>query len=132
MNTEEEKTQSRAQLVSATVEAYFELFVLMQSASIGHWLMHELTFSQAKAVIFLAAYKELTVSQLAKLLDIGKSAASILVQQLVERGLVSRSEHEIDRRYTVVRLSEKGTEIGAGRLKGTRAAMATLVKPSVR
>jgi DNA-binding MarR family transcriptional regulator len=37
------------------------------------------------------------------------------VQQLVERGLVTRTEDEADRRQTLVQLSEKGAEIGAGR-----------------
>ena len=63
----------------------------------------------------LAARKELTVSQLAKLLDVGKPTASVLVQQLVERELVTRMEDETDRRNTIVRLSPKGEEIGAGR-----------------
>jgi DNA-binding MarR family transcriptional regulator len=52
---------------------------------------------------------------LAKLLDVGNPTASILVQKLVERGLVTRTEDDADRRQTVVRLSEQGAEIGAGR-----------------
>jgi DNA-binding MarR family transcriptional regulator len=63
----------------------------------------------------LAARKELTVSQLAKALDVGNPTASLLVQQLVERGLVTRTEHTADRRHTILRLSLKGEEIGAGR-----------------
>jgi len=39
------------------------------------------------------------------------------VQQLVERELVTRTERETDRRHTIVRLSAKGEEIGAGRRK---------------
>jgi DNA-binding MarR family transcriptional regulator len=65
----------------------------------------------------LAARKELTVSQLARSLDVGNPTASILVQQLVERDLVTRTEHADDRRHTVIRLSPKGAEIGAGRRK---------------
>jgi DNA-binding MarR family transcriptional regulator len=77
--------------------------------------MLELTFAQARAVIILAARKELTVSQLAKLLGVGNPTASILVQQLVERGLVTRTEDASDRRQTVIRLSAQGQEIGSGR-----------------
>ena len=40
---------------------------------------------------------------------------SILIQKLVERGLVTHTEDDTDRRQTVVRLSELGAEIGAGR-----------------
>jgi DNA-binding MarR family transcriptional regulator len=46
---------------------------------------------------------------------VGNPTASLLVQKLVERGLVTRTEDETDRRQTVVRLSEKGADIGAGR-----------------
>lgn len=108
-------TESRDELIRASATAYMDLFVMMQSAAVAHWLMFELTFAQARALIILAAHKALTVSQLAKLLAIGNPAASTLVQQLVERGLVTRTEHEIDRRQTIVRLSEQGGEIGAGR-----------------
>jgi DNA-binding MarR family transcriptional regulator len=94
-----------------------DLFMTMQFNAVSHWLMLELTFAQARALFMLAARKELTVSQLAKLLDVGNSTASILVQQLVERELVTRTEHTTDRRHTIIRLSPKGEEIGAGRRK---------------
>jgi DNA-binding MarR family transcriptional regulator len=89
----------------------------MQFNAVSHWLMLELTFAQARALFMLAARKELTVSQLAKLLGVGNPTASILVQQLVERGLVTRAEHPSDRRHTIVRLSPEGAEIGSGRRK---------------
>ena len=109
------KEQNRPELVSTIVQAYMELFVAMQFNAVSHWLMLELTFAQARALFILAARKELTVSQLAKLLGVGNPTASILVQQLVERGLVTRTEHPTDRRHTIISLSQKGAEIGAGR-----------------
>lgn len=115
MKSDENETETREQLIGATVSAYMDLFVMMQSAAVAHWLMFELTFAQARALILLAAHKAVSVSQLARLLDVGNPTASVLVQQLVERGLATRTEHETDRRQTVVRLSEQGAEIGAGR-----------------
>jgi len=109
--------QTRPELISTIVQAYMDLFMTMQFNAVSHWLMLELTFAQARALFMLAARKELTVSQLAKLLGVGNPTASILVQQLVERGLVTRTEHTTDRRHTIVRLSPKGAEIGAGRRK---------------
>jgi DNA-binding MarR family transcriptional regulator len=109
--------QSRPELVNNIVQAYMDLFMTMQFNAASHWLMLELTFAQARALFMLAARKELTVSQLAKLLDVGNPTASILVQQLVERDLVTRTEHTTDRRHTIIRLSPKGAEIGAGRRK---------------
>jgi DNA-binding MarR family transcriptional regulator len=109
--------QDRSELVNTIVQAYMDLFMTMQFNAVSHWLMLELTFAQARALFMLAARKELTVSQLAKLLGVGNPTASILVQQLVERELVTRTEHPTDRRHTIIRLSPKGTEIGAGRRK---------------
>jgi DNA-binding MarR family transcriptional regulator len=116
--TQTESTElSRPELVKTIVQAYMDLFMTMQFNAASHWLMLELTFAQARALFMLAARKELTVSQLAKLLDVGNPTASILVQQLVERDLVTRTEHTTDRRHTILRLSPKGAEIGAGRRK---------------
>lgn len=112
------KEGSRPELVNTIIQTYMELFMTMQFNSVSHWLMLELTFAQSRALFMLAARKELTVGQLAKLLDVGKATASILVQQLVERGLVTRTEQETDRRHTILRLSPKGEEIGAGRREG--------------
>lgn len=115
MNQGKKDRQSRPELVNTIVQAYMDLFATMQFNAVSHWLMLELTFAQARALFMLAARKELTVSQLAKSLDVGNPTASILVQQLVERGLVTRTEHTADRRHTILKLSAKGEEIGAGR-----------------
>ena len=115
MRTTKNKDQSRPELISTIVQSYMDLFIAMQFNAVSHWLMLELTFAQARALFILAARKELTVSQLAKLLGVGNPTASILVQQLVERGLVTRTEHPTDRRHTILSLSPKGAEIGAGR-----------------
>jgi DNA-binding MarR family transcriptional regulator len=109
--------QSRSELVNTVVRAYMDLFITMQFNAVTHWLMLELTFAQARALFMLSARTELTVSQLAKLLGVGNPTASILVQQLVERELVTRTEHATDRRHTIIKLSSKGAEIGAGRQK---------------
>jgi DNA-binding MarR family transcriptional regulator len=115
MNQTQSREEIRPELVGTIVKAYMDLFMTMQFNSVSHWLMLELTFAQARALFMLAARKELTINQLAKLLDVGKSTASILVQQLVERDLVTRTEQATDRRHTIIRLSPKGEEIGAGR-----------------
>jgi len=117
MKSEKTTEQSRPELVNTIVKAYMDLFITMQFNAVSHWLMLELTFAQARALFMLAARKELTVSQLARLLGVGNPTASILVQQLVERDLVTRTEHATDRRHTIIRLSQKGAEIGAGRRK---------------
>lgn len=115
MKMDKNKMETREQLTGMAISAYMDLFVMMQSAAINHLLLFELTFAQVRALFQVGVHQAVSVSELAKLLGVGKPTASILVQQLVERGLVTRTEHETDRRRTVVRLTEKGTEVGAGR-----------------
>ena len=103
------------QIIDSILEDYMDLFVMMQSAAVAHWLMFELTFAQARALIMLAAHQSMSLGDLAHLLKIGKATASVLVQGLVERGLVTRTENPSDRREVIICLSEKGMEIGAGR-----------------
>ncbi len=117
MKPAEMTQQKRSELVGTVVRAYMDLFMTMQFTSVSHWLMLELTFAQTRALFMLASRTELTVSQLARLLGVGKPTASVLVQQLVERELVTRSESTTDRRQTILRLSAKGLEVGAGRQK---------------
>ncbi len=119
MSNADPQKLTREQVIQAALEDYMDLFVVMQSSAVTHWLMFELTFAQARALILLAAHGTLTVTRLAGMLNVGKPIASLLVQGLVDRGLVSRSEDPADRRQVALRLSEKGAEIGAGR-RGAR------------
>ncbi len=121
MSVADPQKLTREQVVQSALEDYMDLFVVMQSSAVTHWLMFELTFAQARALILLAAHGTLTVTRLAGMLNVGKPTASLLVQGLVERGLVLRSEDPSDRRQVALRLSEKGAEIGAGR-RGARRA----------
>ena len=54
MKTLKNKGKNRPELVSTIVNAYMELFVTMQFNAVSHWLMLELTFAQARALIILA------------------------------------------------------------------------------
>ena len=96
-----------------------DFFIQMQYGSISNWLMHELSFAQARALIVIAAKKSQTLGQLAILLDVSKATASVLVQHLVDKGLLERRENPRDRRSVDITLSAKGAEIGAGR-RGAR------------
>lgn len=109
----------REDLGEEILRRWMDLFVQMQYGSISNWLMHELTFAQARVLIVIAARKTQTLGELAALLDVGKATASVLVQRLVDRGLLERREDPRDRRRVEISLSEKGAEIGAGR-RGAR------------
>ncbi len=105
----------RTQLVRETIQAFVDLVMIQKFADIPGWVDFDLTASQVRAIYFLAAHERLTVSDLARLLEMGKPAASILVQQLVEHHLVERSEDPEDRRRSWVQLTDQGGELISGR-----------------
>ncbi len=96
------KPQSRTQLLDDTLQTLYDLVTLRLSADVAGWMEFELTFAQLKALLVLSRRGKLALGALAQIMGIGSSATSILVQQLVSRGLVDRSEDAADRRRGVV------------------------------
>ena len=73
------------------------------------WINLDLTMGQLKALMALAQQR-MHVRQLAEALGVGKPAASIIVDRLVQLGLAQRIEDPEDRRYTQVSLTDEGSE----------------------
>ncbi len=107
--------QRNASTIHEGIEALSELFLTLHAGAVETWLEAELTFAQLKALMMLAHHQSLTLSQLAKRLGIGNSAASILVQQLVGLQLVTRQADASDRRRTLLRLTAQAHDVVAGR-----------------
>ena len=59
----------------------------------------------------ISKQKELTMSQLAKNLDIGFSTATSIIGRLIEKKLVARERNHVDRRVVKVFLSKEGEKI---------------------
>ena len=68
----------------------------------------ELSFSQVGALFHLRAFGTLTVSALAERAHLSLPAASQMVERLVQRGLLARSEDPSDRRQKLVVLTGAG------------------------
>lgn len=105
----------RPERVKATIQAFVDLVMIQKFADIPAWVDFDLTVSQVRTIYFLAAQGQLTVSDLARLLEIRKPAASVLVQELVERQMVERMEDPLDRRRTWIHLTGKGRALVSGR-----------------
>ena len=103
------KEAERAKIVDETIQALVDLVMSQKFADMPRWIDVDLTVSQLRAVYLLAYRGELTITELAKKLGLGKPAASSLVQQLVERGLADRVSDTRDRRRAYVHLTELGT-----------------------
>jgi DNA-binding MarR family transcriptional regulator len=89
------------------------VIMAIQQVVMPYWLELELTMAQLKGILTLATSGSTTVSHFATLLRIGRSAASLLVDRLVQDGLVERTEDAQDRRRTLIRLSPRGEDLVA-------------------
>jgi DNA-binding MarR family transcriptional regulator len=116
MEANEINAATREQLVSETIRGFVDIVLTEKFADMPNWMDLDLTVSQVRAIYLLAYHETLTISETARLLGMGKPAASILVQQLVEQELVERSEDPRDRRRVQVRLTGRGMELVRGRI----------------
>jgi len=72
-----------------------------------------LTGRQMKAVVFLAHRGRVTMGEFADGLEIGRAAASELVERLVEKNVVRRAHDPADRRVVTVTLSDPAEGLAA-------------------
>ena len=98
-------------LIDEAVTAMNQVFHAVQTGVLPSWIQVEITMGQCKAAMFLAHRGPMTIGQLAGALRTGQPAASILVDRLVQLGLVQRTEDSADRRRTFVQLSPAGQEV---------------------
>src|SRR3954468_23960203 len=71
----------------------------------------ELSFSQLKALHFLHGEEDLSVKALGESLGLSLAAISRAADELVQRGLVDRTEDPSDRRMKRLRLTDAGHEL---------------------
>lgn len=86
---------------------------IRESVTLASWLELDLTMAQLKGLLALATSQNCTVGHVARRLRIGRSAASLLVDRMVQDGLVERTEDPEDRRRALLRLSVRGEELMA-------------------
>ncbi len=101
----------REHLIEDAFRAQHEVFSAVMAAATPFWLGLDLSMAQVRGLMILAASESTTVSQVAERLGIGRSATSLLMERLVQAGLVARAEDTRDRRRTLVRLSPRGEEL---------------------
>jgi DNA-binding MarR family transcriptional regulator len=99
----------------ATVRAVLRHFgSLMRHVSGWHapeFLALDVTMSQAKVLYVASVQPGLSMSSLAAQLRVGLSAASGLVDRLVESGYLERHEDPSDRRHQLVRPTASGAAV---------------------
>jgi DNA-binding MarR family transcriptional regulator len=87
--------------------------LIKQKVGFPFFLELDMSMAQFKGLFILAQHPRGTVGQFADTLHIGRSAASLLVDRLVQDGLAERTEDTVDRRKMVLCLSPRGEELVA-------------------
>lgn len=80
-------------------------FVQQQSVTLPR---HNLSMAQFRTLLILALHEPMTVTQLARELQVGAPTSSHLVEKLVQVDLAERVTDTADRRRTFVRLTDRG------------------------
>jgi DNA-binding MarR family transcriptional regulator len=84
------------------------VYASLQDLNVPQWLRLDLPMAQFRALVVVNHRPALTVGELGCQLSIGQSAASLLVEQLVRRGLVGRTEDPADRRRALLACTPAG------------------------
>ncbi|MDB5075511.1 MAG: transcriptional regulator, MarR family [Chloroflexi bacterium] len=92
-------------LVAEALDAFKASWSALRQSTEPSWTHLDLSISQLKVLFILDSQGTLSISELATKLFIGRPSSSILVEQLVERQLVRRTEDPADRRRSLVQLT---------------------------
>lgn len=92
------------------------------------WLGLEMSTPQLKALLLISEESGIRMRELARRLGGSFSNATVLVDRLVERGLVERLPEPQDRRVVLVRATEKGQHIIEQLVTSWRALSAPLLE----
>ncbi|MCE5284474.1 MAG: MarR family transcriptional regulator [Pelosinus sp.] len=78
-----------------------------------------LTLTQSHVLVEVGRKTDMSVNDLAELLNLDKSTVSRVVEQLVKNNLLLRKAHECDRRFVTLELTDQGSQL----YKSTEARM---------
>jgi DNA-binding MarR family transcriptional regulator len=94
------------------IHQHFEIFMQRSMRGImGSMKQDGLSMPQIYTLMYLYHEGEVRISDIGILMDVGKAAASQLVERLVQQGLVERVEDENDRRAKKIRLQPKSLRL---------------------
>ena len=94
-------------IIEESVELLPEIGILLHSAVPSDPELSGLTLTQIKTIGFLYHHGEATITELSAGLAVGLPSVSEMIDRLEDRGFVSRSAGERDRRRVVVSLTEE-------------------------
>jgi DNA-binding MarR family transcriptional regulator len=119
--------QSSEPLIDEVVGDMATIYASLQELNTPTWLRLDLTMAQFRALVVVSHRPGITVGEVGCQLSIGQSAASLLVDHLVRRGLVSRAEDPADRRRALLGCSPDGVALLAELRQGSRQNLRELL-----
>ena len=108
------KNQKNSSTPSQELDIHRQFEVFMQRSLrgiMGSMKQDGLSMPQIYTLMYLYHEGEVRISDIGVLMDVGKAAASQLVERLVLQGLVKRVEDENDRRAKKIRLQPKSLKL---------------------
>jgi DNA-binding MarR family transcriptional regulator len=110
------------------IHQQFEIFMQRSLRGImGSMKQDGLSMPQIYTLMYLYHEGEVRISDIGVLMDVGKAAASQLVERLVQQDLVERVEDEGDRRARKIRLRPKSLRLIEKGLRVQRQLMGELM-----
>ena len=94
----------------------------------GPWLELEMSTPQFKALLLISEEEGIRMRELARKMGGSFSNATVLVDRLVERGLVERLAEPEDRRVVLVRVSKEGQRLIEQLVTSWRAISTSLLE----
>ena len=111
------------------IHKHFEMFMQRSLRGImGSMKQDGLSMPQIYTLLYLYHEGEVRISDIGRLMEVGKAAASQLVERLVQQGLVERVEDESDRRAKKIRLLPKSLVLIEKGLQVQRQQMGQVMK----
>jgi DNA-binding MarR family transcriptional regulator len=102
------ETHLQPSLSEQDIFQHFEFFMQRSMRGmLGSMKQSGLSMPQIYTLMYLYHEGEVRISDIAVMMEVGKAAASQLVERLVQQGLVERVEDEQDRRAKKIRLLTK-------------------------
>ena len=124
MSSDPARSPHQDALVDEVVQAQATILRALHDRPVPAWLSLDLTIGQLRALFVLFQVGPTPIGQLGATLGLGKPAASLLVDALVQHGLIERREDPSDRRRTLVRLTPSAEALIAEHLTGSRERLA--------
>lgn len=87
------------------------IFTLMNPHRRTHHKNNVAPAGQMRIIHLLNQEGELSVGDISEFLDIRPSSATVLIDKLIEKGLVERKIDKQDRRYKVIKLTKLGEQL---------------------